>query len=73
MAVSDNALITCALLVINYLILWKDNNFFKRVIADLFFIFIGIASYIYFPTTVPWGIIIAVFGLIDGVFTVTKA
>lgn len=73
MAVSDDALITCALLVFNYLILWRGDNWMKKVIGDFFFILIGIATYIYFSTDVPWGIIIAIMGLIDLVFRITKA
>jgi hypothetical protein len=71
MAVGDSTIIVGAVMILNYLMLWQ-HGWLRRVIADIFFIAIGMATYLIVSTDFPWGIIITAIAGVDLLLQLAK-
>lgn len=70
MAVSDQMIIVLLLCTLNYFMLWR-GGWGKRILADLFYMIIGIGSnYILSIANYPWGYVIVIIAAIDLIYLV---
>lgn len=70
--VSDNMYIWAGLIAFNYILFLKNNDFFKRIIGDLFMVLLGLGGYLFIGVTMPWGLIISFLGIILLVYDIIK-
>lgn len=68
MALDNNIVLLVGAGVLNYFLIWRRNSYVTKIIADIFFIMLGMATYLVVPAPVtdwPWGIIIVIIAGID--------
>lgn len=71
MALSDSVILTGIILAGTWFLFFR-GNLMQRFVGDMIIIITGIATYTFMSTDFPWGILIAVIGLVDGLFGIQR-
>lgn len=61
--VSDALYIWTGIIFLDYILLINNKPPYSRLLGELFIIFIGLAAYLIFDSSTPWGIIAATLGM----------